>query len=354
MEISELGRLGSSDVAVTRLGFGCVPIANLYSIVSDEDATATVHAAYDSGIRLFDTAPQYGHGLGEHRLGDGLRWHDRDSLVISSKVGRLLRPVHPRLADGKQFKQILPFLYDFNYSYDAVLRSVEDSLNRLGMHRIDILLVHDIDVWSHGERWPEVLDAFMSSGYLALRKLREEGVVSAIGGGMNFVEACHRMALRGDFDCFLLAGRYTLLEQGALEGFLPLCEERDISLMIGGPYNSGILVTGSKQDPHYNYAPADAAIIEKVRRIEAVCANHHVPLPAAALQFPLAHPRVAAVVPGARSVDEISANKKWFEHAIPFDFWLEMRREGLLGEETPVPLPTVTASLSPSPPTAMS
>src|SRR5258707_10437467 len=217
MDISLLGRLGSSSVAVTRLGFGCVPIANLYSVVTDEAAIAAVHAAYDSGIRLFDTAPQYGHGLAEHRLGDALRWQDRDTFLISSKVGRLLRPVHPAKADGKQFKQILPYLYDFDYSYDAVMRSVEDSLNRLGMHRIDILLVHDIDEWSHRERWPEVLDVFMGSGYRALRKLRDEGVVSAIGGGMNFVEACHQMALRGDFDCFLLAGRYTLLEQGALD-----------------------------------------------------------------------------------------------------------------------------------------
>src|SRR5438552_2322627 len=192
MDISLLGRLGSSSVAVTRLGFGCVPIANLYSVVTDEAAIAAVHAAYDSGIRLFDTAPQYGHGLAEHRLGDGLRWHDRDSLVISSKVGRLLRPVHPSQADGKQFKRILPYMYDFDYSYDAVMRSVEDSLNRLGMHRIEVLLVHDIDEWSHGERWPEVLDVFMGSGYGALRKLRDAGDVSAIGGGMNLVGRCYQ------------------------------------------------------------------------------------------------------------------------------------------------------------------
>lgn len=337
MDINKLGRLGSSDLKVTRLGFGCVPIANLYSIVSDEDATATVRAAYNSGIRLFDTAPQYGHGLAEHRLGDALRWHDRETLLISSKVGRLLRPVHPSKADGKQFKQILPYLYDFDYSYEAVMRSVEDSLNRLGMHRIDILLVHDIDEWSHGDGWPEVLDGFMASGYRALRKLRDEGVVSAIGGGMNFVESCRQMAMRGDFDCFLLAGRYTLLEQGALDEFLPLCEKRDISLLVGGPYNSGILVTGSAANPHYNYVPAQNDIIERVKRIEAVCANHGVPLPAAALQFPLAHPNVASVVPGARSVNEIGANRQWFEYEIPGDFWLELRAEGLLAIEAPIP-----------------
>src|SRR4029079_7029294 len=182
MDIGELGQLGSSNLKVTRLGFGCVPIANLYSVVSDEVSMSTIHAAYDSGIRLFDTAPQYGHGLAEHRLGDALRWHDRDTFLISSKVGRLLRPVHPSKADGKQFKQILPFTYDFDYSYDAVMRSVDDSINRLGLHRIDILLVHDIDEWSHGDAWHEVLEVFMASGYRALRKLRDEGVVSAIGG----------------------------------------------------------------------------------------------------------------------------------------------------------------------------
>ena len=338
MDISELGRLGSSDLKVTRLGFGCVPIANLYSVVSDEEAIATVRAAYDSGIRLFDAAPQYGHGLAEHRLGDALRWHDRETFLISSKVGRLLRPVDPAKADGKQFKRILPYMYDFDYSYDAVMRSVEDSLNRLGMHRLDILLVHDIDEWSHGERWPDVLDLFMGSGYRALRKLRDEKVVSAIGVGMNFVEACHQMALRGDFDCFLLAGRYTLLEQGALDEFLPLCEKRDISLLIGGPYNSGILVTGSAQNPNYNYVPAAAEIIGRVKRIEAVCANHGVPLPAAALQFPLAHPNVASVMPGTRSVSEVIANKKWFECEIPRDFWTQMRAEGLLEVRAPVPV----------------
>lgn len=337
MNINELGRLGSSDLRVTRLGFGCVPIANLYSIVSDEESLATVRAAYDAGIRLFDTAPQYGHGLGEHRLGDALRWHPRDKYLVSTKVGRLLRPVPPERADGKQFKQILPFMYDFDYSYDAVMRSLEDSLNRLGMHKTDILLVHDIDSWSHGDRWPDVLDAFMSSGYRALRKLRDEGVVAAIGGGMNFVEPCQQMALRGDFDCFLLAGRYTLLEQGAIDEFLPICEQKDISLMIGGPFNSGILVTGSALNPHYNYAPADAAVVERVRRIEKVCANHSVPLPAAALQFPLAHPNVAAVVPGARSTAEIQSNMRWVAHPIPQEFWNELQAEGLLRDEVPIP-----------------
>ena len=337
MSMDGLARLGTSELNVTRLGFGCVPIANLYSVVSDEDSLNTIRAAYAAGIRLFDTAPQYGHGLGEHRLGEALRWHPRDSFLISSKVGRLLRPVPPAQADGRQFKRILPFMYDYDYSYDAVMRSVDDSLNRLGMHRIDILLVHDIDEWSHGDRWPEVLDQFMASGYRALRKLRDEGAVSAVGGGMNFIEACQAMALRGDFDCFLLAGRYTLLEQDALDAFLPLCERRDISLMIGGPYNSGILVTGSGNRPHYNYKPANRGVIDRVRRIEAVCRSHSVPLPAAALQFPLAHRCVAAVVPGARSVEEIEHNRGWFSHPIPKAFWQELKSEGLLRKDAPVP-----------------
>jgi D-threo-aldose 1-dehydrogenase len=314
-----------------------VPIANIYSVVSDEDALATVRAAYDSGIRLFDTAPLYGHGLGEHLLGEALRWHDPASYHLSNKVGRVLRPVPPEQADGKQFKRVLPFMFDFDYTYDGVMRSFEDSFHRTGLHKVDMLLCHDIDPWAHGDQWPEVLDVFMNDGYKALRRLRDEGVVSAIGGGMNYNETCLAMAKRGDFDCFLLAGRYTLLEQEALDEFLPYCEANDISLLIGGPYNSGILVTGTSGAPTYNYVAAEQPVIEKVRRIENVCANHSVPLPAAALQFPLGHAKVASVVPGARSTAEIASNDKWFRTQIPADFWKELQAEGLVRADAPLP-----------------
>ena len=236
------------------------PARQPFQEFSDEQARATVRAAYDAGMRLFDTAPLYGHGLSEHRIGEALRWLPRDSYVLSTKVGRLLRPKPAEQLDGGLFKQILPFEGVYDYSYDGVMRSVEDSLQRLGMDRIDVLLIHDVDVWTHGseaarlQRFGEV----MAGGYRAMLKLREEGVVRAIGAGINEIQACEDFARAGDFDCFLLAGRYTLLEQAALDTLLPYCVERSISLLIGGPYNTGILVTGAVPGAYYNYAPAPA------------------------------------------------------------------------------------------------
>ena len=219
------------------------------------------------------------------------------------------------------------------------MRSVEDSLQRLGTHRIDVLLIHDVDVWTHGseEARRERFEEVMAGGYRAMVELREEGVVRAIGAGINEIQACEDFAERGDFDCFLLAGRYTLLEQAALDTLLPLCERRDISLLIGGPYNTGILATGAVEGAYYNYAPAPAEIMERVRRIEAVCARHGVRLPSAALQFPLGHPTVATVIPGTRSPDEIAQNLAIFEPDIPADFWAELKQEGLLREDAPTP-----------------
>ena len=207
-----------------------------------------MRAAYDAGMRLFDTAPLYGHGLSEHRIGEALRWLDRDSYVLSTKVGRLLRPRDPTTSTAGVFKQVLPFEGVYDYSYDGVMRSVDDSLQRLGMHRIDVLLIHDVDVWTHGSEAARLQRFKRGDGRrlpCACCKLREEGVVRAIGAGINEIQACEDFARAGDFDCFLLAGRYTLLEQAALDTLLPYCAEKDISLLIGGPYNTGILATGA-------------------------------------------------------------------------------------------------------------
>jgi D-threo-aldose 1-dehydrogenase len=339
MHVTEKRRLGKSGLEVPVIGFGGAPLGNLYQEFSDEQARATVRAAYDAGMRLFDTAPLYGHGLSEHRVGEALRWLDRDSYVLSTKIGRLLKPKDPRLIDGGLFKKVLPFEGVYDYGYDGVMRSVEDSLQRLGTHRIDVLLIHDVDVWTHGseearvQRFKEV----MGGGYRAMLELREQGVVRAIGAGINEVQACLDFALAGDFDCFLLAGRYTLLEQGALDRLLPVCAEKNMSLLIGGPYNTGILATGAVAGAYYNYAPASAEIMERVRRIEAVCARHGVRLASAALQFPLGHPNVATLIPGARSPDEIAQNRAIFEVDIPAAFWAELKREGLLREDAPTP-----------------
>jgi D-threo-aldose 1-dehydrogenase len=339
MRVTDRRRLGKSRVEVPVIGFGGAPLGNLYRELPDEQARATVHAAYDAGMRLFDTAPFYGFGLSEHRLGEALRWLDRDSFVLSTKIGRLLRPEDPGKLDGGLFARVLPFRPVFDYSHDGVMRSVEDSLQRLGLHRIDVLLIHDVDVWTHGSeaarlaRFREV----MAGGYRAMLRLREEGVVRAIGAGINEIQACEDFARAGDFDCFLLAGRYTLLEQGALDTLLPCCAERDIALLIGGPYNTGILATGAVPGAYYNYAPAPPEIMDRVRRIEAVCARHGARLASAALQFPLGHPNVATLIPGARSPEEVEQNRATFEVAIPNDLWAELKREGLLREDAPTP-----------------
>ena len=339
MQVTDRRRLGKSGLEVPVIGFGGAPLGNLFDEFSDEQARATVRAAYDAGMRLFDTAPLYGHGLSEHRIGEALRWLDRDSYVLSTKIGRLLRPHDATDLDGGVFARVLPFKGVYDYSYDGVLRSVDDSLQRLGIPRIDVLLIHDVDVWTHGseearlQRFGEV----MGGGYRAMLRLREERVVRAIGAGINEIQACEDFARAGDFDCFLLAGRYTLLEQAALDTLLPYCAEQDISLLIGGPYNTGILATGAVPGAYYNYAPAPAEVMERVARIEAVCRRHQVRLASAALQFPLGHPNVATLIPGTRSPDEIAQNKAIFEVDIPAGFWAELKREGLLREDAPTP-----------------
>lgn len=339
MRVTDRRGLGGSGLTVPVVGFGGAPLGNMYQAFPDEQARATVQAAFEAGMRLFDTAPFYGFGLSEHRIGEALRWHDRDSYVLSTKIGRLLRPVPPAEAEGGLFQRILPFKAVFDYGYDGVMRSVEDSLQRLGTSCIDLLLIHDVDVWTHGsdaarlERFREV----MEGGYRAMVELRRQGMVRAIGAGINEVRACLDFAHAGDFDCFLLAGRYTLLEQGALDELLPLCAAREMSLLIGGPYNTGILATGAVDGAYYDYAPASPEIMDRVRRIEAVCGRHGVRLATAALRFPLGHPQVTTIIPGARSPEEVAENRGIFEAPVPAGFWAELKHEHLLREDAPVP-----------------
>lgn len=328
-----------SGLEVPAIGFGGAPLGNLYREIPDERARATVRAAHDAGMRLFDTAPFYGFGLSEHRIGEALRWEPRDGFVLSTKVGRLLRPAPPDRLDPGRFERILPFAGVYDYGHDGILRSVEDSLQRLGMSRVDVLLAHDVDVWTHGSEEARLarFRELMNGGYRAMARLRDEGVVGAIGAGVNEVGACLDLARAGDFDCFLLAGRYTLLEQGALDALLPWCAERGVRLMIGGPYNTGILATGAVPGAYFDYEPAPPPILERVRRIEAVCARHGVRLASAALQFPLGHASVATLIPGARSPEEVEQNRATFEVDVPADLWAELKREGLLREDAPTP-----------------
>jgi len=326
--------LGRTGLALTTLGFGSTGLGNLYRAQTEDGAMATVAAAYATGIRAFDVAPLYGFGLAEHRLGAALRALPAQR-VLSTKVGwRLHRRGQaegPGSPADSLFEHPSPFKPMIDYSYDGVMRSFEDSLQRLGTDRIDILLLHDCDRRNHGEAgYRQRFGEAMAGGYRALLALREQGAVKAIGCGLNEWQACQDFAEAGDFDCFLLAGRYTLLDQGALESFLPLCVSRGIGIILGGPYNSGILATGAMEGAMYDYAPASEAIMARTRAIATICARHDVPLRAAALQYPLSHPAITTVIPGARDVTEVRENLELFTRAIPDALWQELRHGGLL------------------------
>jgi D-threo-aldose 1-dehydrogenase len=320
-----------------RLGFGGAGIGNLYAAVDEAAAAATVQSALDAGVRYFDTAPHYGFGLSETRLGQALA--GRADVMISTKVGRLLQPVEIPARERHGFVDAAPFEPVFDYGYDAVMRSYEESRARLKRDRIDILLAHDLGRQTHGEEHPARLRQFFEGGYLAMRRLRDSGAVGAIGLGVNEQAVCEEALDHGDFDVFLLAGRYTLLEQTALDGLLPLCDRRGAKVIIGGPFNSGVLVEGasSGRPLHYNYAPAPAEIIARVARLEATCARHGAALPAAALHFPLAHPAVLSVIPGMANPQQVGQIAQWMAQPPPTSLWADLRAQHLLHPNAPVP-----------------
>jgi D-threo-aldose 1-dehydrogenase len=327
-------------VALTRMGFGGAPLGNLYRKVAEEDAQAALQAAYDNGIRYFDTAPQYGLGISERRFGEAIGRFGRSGIVLSTKVGRLLEDCAPHEVTPEAFVDVPQKRIVFDYSYDGVMRSHEASLQRLGVEAVDILLVHDVDVFSHGSRAASdarVRELFDRRGFRALEELRAAGTVKAIGAGVNEWQVCETLLGLGDFDCFLLAGRYTLLEQEALDSFLPLCQKRDVGIILGGPYNSGILATGAISGARYNYAPAPEEIIDRVRRIEAVCTDHGVRLIEAALQFVTGHPAVKTVIPGAVNAREVEANVALFSRDVPAELWQDLKSAGLLRPDAPTP-----------------
>jgi D-threo-aldose 1-dehydrogenase len=306
--------------------------------VPEEDAREVIRHAWDAGLRYFDTAPIYGHGLSERRLGESLRAFPRDEYVLSTKVGRLLKPVPEGGVTSFFWVDMPPFDVVHDYSYDGCMRSFEDSLQRVGVSRIDILFIHDIDTFTHGIELQKVhFRTAMDSGYKALEKLRSEGVVKAIGVGCNEWQVCEAALRERDFDCFLLAGRYTLLEQDALDTFLPLCEQRNVSVVLGGGFNSGILATGAIKGAHYNYSEASPEILARVARIEAVCATFDVSLASAALQFVLAHPAIATNIPGTRSKKHLDENVALIGRPIPVEFWAALKKERLIRDDAPTP-----------------
>ena len=333
----ETRTVGGTSLRVETLGFGCASLGNLYHAISDADASDLTHAAWDAGFRYFDTAPHYGQGLSERRVGDLLRTH-KDDYVLSTKVGRLLRPAG--YADERHgFVSPMPFDIEYDYSYSGVMRSFEDSLQRLGLDRIDIIYMHDIGQYTHGEQNQHYFPVAMREGYRAMDELRSSGAVSAIGLGVNEYEVCEDALDYGDWDCFLLAGRYTLLEQEPLDTFLLKCEERNCSIVIGGAYNSGILATGVRGDGpfHYDYGPAPKPVVERVARLEDLCDDFGIRLPAAALQFPLAHPSVVSVIPGIGNIARIHDTLELFRTEIPDEFWAALRDQQLIGEAVPTP-----------------
>ena len=331
----------TGPLTFTELGFGTAPMGNLYRAISDEEAQAMLEAAWEGGVRYYDTAPLYGLGLSETRLNRFLRGKPRDQYLLSSKVGRLMRPCPPgqHTGLGKWF-EVPNRVEVYDYSYDGVMRSLEFSLERLGVDHVDILYVHDLCQFTHGTKaasGARIAEFFDRRGYDAMVALRDQGVVNAIGGGVNEWQVCQTLAERGDMDLFLLAGRYTLLEQEALTSFLPLCVQRGIGIVVGGPYNSGILATGPIPGAFYDYDIAPPAILERVARIEAVCARHNTALIDAAYHFPLGHPAVLTMIPGGQSVDQMLGNLSVAATTVPAALWAELKAEGLLRQDAPTP-----------------
>jgi D-threo-aldose 1-dehydrogenase len=324
--------LGRSGLEVSQLGFGTGPLGGLMQPTASDAAQAALDAAHRAGLCYVDTAPLYGFGLAERRVGDAFLRIGRDQFVISTKVGRILKARGTRTATPSLFQGGLPFEVEFDFSYDGVMRSLEDSLQRLGTDRVDFLLVHDINRKYQGDHIYERVKELMSGGYDALEELRDQGVIRAFGAGINDLEICTMLLEAGDFDCFMIPGRYTLLDQSAHEAFLPKCLNRGINVLMAAPFESGILATGAVANATYNYEAAKPDILTRVRRLEDICRDHGVSLAAAALQFPLRHPAVSSVVVGMRSSQEVAQNVRWFGEEISGPFWKHLKNEGILSE----------------------
>jgi D-threo-aldose 1-dehydrogenase len=334
-------KIGTTNLQVTELGLGGAPMGGFRATISDAEAIKLTDAAYEGGVRYFDTSPFYGYGRSELRMGAALREKPRQDYVLSTKVGRVMHAMKPGETKPAQFRENgLPgFAPVFDYSYDGVMRSLEHSHLRLGLARIDIALIHDVDFWTIKDRavLEERFKTVMDSGFKALDELRKAGMIGAIGVGINESDTSLRFIQAGNFDCMLLAGRYTLLEQGGLEAFLPECVKRNVSVILGGPYNSGILTGGVKPGATHDYVAAPAQLIEKAQKIEAVCQRHGVELGAAAMQFPLFHPAVCSVIPGALAAAEVQQNIARLSAKIPVELWSELKRERLLDPTAPTP-----------------
>jgi len=326
--------LGRTGIEVSEVGFGGAPLGELFEPVPEDQAQATLAQAWQGGIRYYDTSPFYGYGKSEHRLGHYLRQQDRSDFVLSTKVGRVFKPTRKSDFDPDGWVGGMSFDFHFDYTYDGIMRSWEDSTQRLGFHDIDVLLIHDLDsFFMNKRRFDAYLGQLMTSGWRALEELRDAGLIRGInkpGNIPHFLDVV-------DVDMFLVAMPYTLLDQGVLDDEFPACVERGVNFVIGAVFASGILVTGPVEGAKYGYFPAEPEILEKTRKIEAVCQRHDVPMPAAALQFPLGHPQVSAIIPGAMAPFHIDSTLELYSKPIPADLWAELKAEGLMHPEAPTP-----------------
>ena len=343
MEIRHFRTRNGTGMDFSAVGLGTAPIGDLYAKLDEKTAIATVEQAVASGVRIFDTSPHYGNGLAEARLGSGLRHAVRKDVLVSTKIGRIMNPMGRPAAEKKDvyspgFAGGFPHVPRFDYSYDGAMRSIEHSLLRMGLDRLDIVLIHDCDVWTHGKddvdrRFKEAMDG----AYVALDKLRSEKVIGGIGVGINEADMCAKFARAGDFDVTMMAGRYSLLVQTGLEEFLPLALEKKIGVMLAGVYNSGILAVGAVPGARFDYAPASPEIMERVRKIEAICTAHGTTIRKAALQFSMAHPAVVSVVLGGVTPAEVVANVADAAATVPAGVWSDLKAAGLLNAAAPTP-----------------
>jgi D-threo-aldose 1-dehydrogenase len=336
--ITERRQIGPTDLYATAIGFGSAPLGNRFRVLDENTCHQLVDDAWDYGVRFFDTAPMYGHGLAENRLGTALRARPRSDYLLATKVGRLLRPA-PNDGYHDMWVSVPPMGIVYDYSYTGTMRSIEDSLQRMLTDRIDIAFIHDCDRYGHGDNQPAVFEEAISGAARALLDLREQGVIGAVGIGVNEADVCVAAVHRADFDVFLLAGRYTLLEQDPLDHLMPLCVDRGISLVLGGVFNSGILATGAIDGAHHNYGPAAESVLSRVRQMETICVHYDVPLAAVALQFVLAHPAVTSVLVGASNLDQQAGNFQAAEVDVPGELWAELRSQGLVRDCAPTPVP---------------
>jgi D-threo-aldose 1-dehydrogenase len=337
MKLSDTRVHERSGLEFTAIGYGGAPIGNFNGVFTDAEARELVDLAWDQGMRYFDTAPGYGNGLSEYRLGHALRDRDRADTVLSTKVGRVLRPEIDAPTSNGQYLEIPPFVAEFDYSYDGVMRAVEQSMQRMLTDRFDMLFIHDCDHYTHGAAQPELFRQAVVSAFPALESLRDQGVVRAIGFGVNETDVMVEAVKATDVDICLLAGRYTLLEQEPLDTLFPLCAERGIGIVLGGVYNSGVLATGPVDGARFNYGPAPAEIMAKAADLEQICRKHGVALPAVAVQFAYAHPVVTSICLGARNRSQQVRNAELFESPVPQQVWADLRDAGLIRDDAPTP-----------------